>query len=166
MAERTVTSTRFWTRLVPLAVLAGALVFGATAPAGATSRHATPLVDAGCFSPGVAKPTKITLACADGNAVLEHLHWSAWGSQTAQGSGVMDQNDCTPDCAAGVFKTYPVKVALSRPVPADGRRYFVVVKVNFTSKATPAGKRTESMSDCFVNPPKAYVPRCPANLPA
>jgi hypothetical protein len=166
MDERTVTSPRFWPCLASLAVLAGALVFGATRPVGATSRHSTPLVDATCFSPGVAKPTKITLACADGNAVLEHLRWSAWGSQTAKGIGVMDQNDCTPDCAAGVFKTYPIKVALSHPVPADGRQYFVMVKVNFTSKTTPVGKRTESMPDCFVNPPKPFVPRCPANLPA
>jgi hypothetical protein len=164
--EGALTGSRSWRRLAPPVVLVGTLIFGATGPAGATSRHSTPLVDAACFSPGVTKPTKITLACADGNAILEHLRWSAWGSQTAQGSGVMDQNDCTPDCAAGDFKTYPVKVALSRPVPADGRRYFVMVKVNFTSKATPAGKRTESMPDCFVSPPKPFVPRCPSNLRA
>jgi hypothetical protein len=152
-------------RFLVLATLAGALVIGAAGPGGATSRHATSLVDATCFAPGVAKPNSITLACADGNAVLEHLHWTDWGSSIAKASGIMDQNTCTPDCAQGVFKTYPVKVALTRTVSADGHPYFVLVEIDFTKAAPLVGKHSESVPDCFVNPPKPYIPRCPPNLP-
>jgi hypothetical protein len=55
-------------------------------------------------------------ACGDGNFYATSLHWSRWSATSAVASGIGHQNDCTPNCAAGHFHTYPVTVRLSRPV--------------------------------------------------
>jgi len=123
-----------------------------------------PLVDYACTVPGVAKPTTIILACGDGNAVAEQLHWQRWGTRRASGTGVVRQNDCTPDCAAGTFHVYPATFTLSEIVPANGRRYFTRVTIRFTKGVPLPGHRVESVKDCFDHPPAPFVPRCPADL--
>jgi hypothetical protein len=50
------------------------------------------------------RPTEIVLACADGNAYVNHIHWTAFGGATARGTGTYVFNTCTPNCAAGTFK--------------------------------------------------------------
>jgi hypothetical protein len=60
------------------------------------------------------KPTSIVLS-ADGAVYLSHLTWSAWGTGTATGRGIQEQNNCQPTCAAGKFFGYQATVTLSRP---------------------------------------------------
>jgi hypothetical protein len=122
-----------------------------------------PLVDANCYSVGQVKPTQIVLACGDGNGVAQNLTWTRWDSQGALGSGDLNQNDCTPDCAEGHFVQYPATFRLSEQVTAAGRTYFTRVGITF-SGATPAGKQSESVKDCFDTPPSSHVPRCPDDL--
>jgi hypothetical protein len=127
----------------------------------ATTRPAKlPLIDWNCTSPGRVKPATIVLACGDGNAQAVNLTWLKWGARLASARGDLTQNDCTPDCADGVFHTFPAQFTLSETVPADGRRYFTRVTVRFTDQE-PSGHRTEVLTDCFVAPPAAFIPKCP-----
>ena len=59
------------------------------------------------------RPSSIVLACADDNLVLTHLHWSSFGASDATAAGDYYVNGCTPDCAAGKFHSYPIKLTLS-----------------------------------------------------
>jgi hypothetical protein len=120
------------------------------------------LVDSLCTKPGQVKPSKIILACGDGNTVAQKLHWQKWGTGTAQAKGTLHQNDCTPYCAEGKFHDYPAHFALSDTVHADGRTYYTEVTVTFIGKRPRSfAKRSFSTPDCFVNPPETFLPRCP-----
>lgn len=59
------------------------------------------------------RPATITLACADDNLSLTHLRWASFGGPTARAGGDYYVNDCTPDCAAGRFHSYPISVTLT-----------------------------------------------------
>ena len=143
------------------------LAWGAALPAGATAlatHGALPtLVDSQCVQPGQARPPTITLACGDGNAVAKDLSWRTWSDTHAAGKGDLVQNDCTPDCADGHFHTYPAQFALTDLVRAAGRAYFTKVTITFPGSRPPtATKKVEVVTDCFVHPPKAFIPKCPA----
>jgi hypothetical protein len=56
------------------------------------------------------------MSCADANASWKKVSWATWGSKSATGSGELYQNDCTPNCAAGRFRTYAAKVVLSEVI--------------------------------------------------
>ncbi len=157
------------TRLMATAVagltLSALVVTGWSGSASATAGQKLSLVDAQCLRPGQAKPKEIVMACADGNALAEHLHWSSWRRTTARAKGTLRQNDCTPYCAEGTFHNYPADFDLSDMVRAAGREYFTKLTISLTGKTLPAdSKRKYAVSDCYVNPPKPFVPRCPANL--
>jgi hypothetical protein len=90
------------------------------------------------------RPSTIVLACADYNLELTKLHWSSFGGSTARGSGEYYVNDCTPDCAAGKFHSYPIELALSAAVPCpDKYDDYREAAVDFV-KARPAGQKTAS----------------------
>jgi hypothetical protein len=44
------------------------------------------------------------------------MTWSAWNGSSATGHGILRQNDCTPNCAAGKFINYRATVTLSKVV--------------------------------------------------
>ncbi len=149
--------------LCALVFLSAILLCGwfGTEPSDAATRPVKlPLIDWNCTSPGRVKPTRIVLACGDGNAVAQKLTWSKWNATYASGAGILRQNNCTPDCAEGTFHLFRARFVLSDTVTAAGRRYFTSIKVSFLG-AEPAGRRTEVLTDCDVNPPAAYIPRCP-----
>jgi hypothetical protein len=60
------------------------------------------------------KPARI-ITSADGSGYVENLAWTGWGSAEAQGSGVLEVDDCNPNCAQGTYTGYPATVALSQP---------------------------------------------------
>lgn len=62
-------------------------------------------------------PGDFMIACGDGNSRLVSLNWSHWGPSSAEARGVNMVNDCTPYCAAGKFRSYPVIVRLDHPMP-------------------------------------------------
>jgi hypothetical protein len=70
------------------------------------------------------EPRSLILACADGNAYLTAIRWSAWGASSATGIGVLHRNDCTPYCAAGHFHTSRATVTLSKPESCKGKLVF------------------------------------------
>ena len=62
------------------------------------------------------KPSKYVLSCADANAWWQGVTWSSWTSTSASGHGVLVENNCTPNCAAGKFIQYPTKVTLGKVI--------------------------------------------------
>lgn len=43
------------------------------------------------------------------------IHWSLWTAHQARGRGADWVDDCTPDCADGLFTAFPVRLRLYRP---------------------------------------------------
>ena len=92
------------------------------------------------------RPGSYTLACADGNAYVGSLNWSAWGPSSALATGTSSFNDCTPNCLSGHGHTFPALVVLwgVKPLPGHaGVRYFTEMTIIYTGNRsyTADGKR-------------------------
>jgi hypothetical protein len=86
------------------------------------------------------RPSSFILTCADAGDVLTGLHWVSWGPIAAFAIGTEQINDCTPNCAAGKFISYPVLVNLWRPEPLKGHPgtlYFSRVTRVYTANRPP-----------------------------
>jgi hypothetical protein len=81
------------------------------------------------------EPSKIIVACGDGNLFMTKLKWSSWGSKSARGKGTAHENTCSPSCAQGHFKSYPVSIKLSKPklCTKQHETEFKVLTYTFTS---------------------------------
>ncbi|WP_406180118.1 hypothetical protein [Streptomyces sp. NBC_01006] len=129
-APATRARVRMRVRTATLLCAAAALAASAV-PASAQAPRAVmdpnPVVVVDCFSQAQVRPQEYLLACGDGNNRLVRLRWDSWGQRTATATGTDMVNDCTPYCAAGRFRAYPVKVTLSHPRPwpdhPDVQRY-------------------------------------------
>jgi hypothetical protein len=100
------------------------------------------------------KPKKVVLACGDGASWLGGLKWTSWGASGAMGAGKYNAIDCTPSCASGHTKTYPVKVTLSRPKTCPGQTHLAFKQAALTYTGTrPMGA------------PAKLTFRCPSGLP-
>jgi hypothetical protein len=62
--------------------------------------------------PALVKPRTFTVTCADGGIQYDHLTWVSWTPGRARATGLLEENDCTPNCAYGHFHAYPAKVVL------------------------------------------------------
>jgi hypothetical protein len=89
----------------------------------------------------IVRPSSIVLACADDNFYVTKIAWSSWGSASASGAGVAHVNNCTPNCAAGRFHTYPVTVRLDQSKACNGHSDLARVTWHFTG-AYPKGLRS------------------------
>ena len=58
------------------------------------------------------EPAQIVLS-GDGSFYLDYLAWTGWGTPTARGTGVLEADNCTPNCAAGTMTGYRATVTLS-----------------------------------------------------
>jgi hypothetical protein len=67
-----------------------------------------------CDDP-INRPDKVVLACADFSLYVNTIHWKAWKSKRAKGTGFLQVNDCDPNCVKGEFTAYPVKIELRKP---------------------------------------------------
>ena len=98
-----------------------------SAQASATSRtHASQLyseqvVVLNCLSQEQVRPSSFILACADGNDYLTDLSWTTWGPRLASATGIQEENDCIPYCAAGHFHAYPVDVVFWGSTALEGQ---------------------------------------------
>jgi hypothetical protein len=105
--------------VIPVLAL-GALALGLTASASATP--ARPAAAGGTSVQSVVfdcvgqhalvKPRTFIITCADGNTYLSRLAWTSWTSGLASATATLEENDCTPYCAAGHFHSYPALVIL------------------------------------------------------
>ncbi len=94
--------------VVALVVLAGLTTWLSIAQSSGSSTKVTMALS--CSKNVGAKPTSYVLFCADANAMLSSLKWTAWGDATAYATGVAKWNDCTPTCVSGKWKQQPVTV--------------------------------------------------------
>jgi hypothetical protein len=105
-----------------------------------------------CLFKPQTRPSSFVLTCADANDVLAHLHWVSWGSGAAFATGVEQINNCTPDCAAGKFISYPVLVDLWRPESLPGHpgvRYFSRVTRVYTANRPPLYFCNGTRTTCY-----------------
>ncbi len=135
--------------LCGLAVIAtaacGAAASAASLGGQAPATTAVPVV-VNCFMKTQVRPGSYVLACADGNAYVGALKWTAWGSSSALASGTSNFNDCTPNCLSGHGHTFPALVVLwgAKPLPGHaGVRYFSQMTIIYTGNRsyTAGGKR-------------------------
>jgi len=68
--------------------------------------------------PGEMKTEPATVqVSADGSGFVAGITWSGWGTATARGSGTLNVNDCTPNCAQGTLTGYPATITLTGLTP-------------------------------------------------
>jgi hypothetical protein len=113
----------------------------------ATPTPSGPGVLADCTSPPPetlqVEPRSITVACADHGIGAQDLTWSSWTSTEANATGEVWWNDCTPDCANGVFKNYPATISLSDVRPSPDGPAFTMLTATYEG-AQPNGKPVET----------------------
>jgi hypothetical protein len=99
--------------------------------------------------PLVSAPTQLVLACADGNYELTKVTWRGWGKPSATGTATASANDCTPNCAAGHFHTYPARVTATALKACGKARYYAKLTITYPGKR-PAGfgKRDVHQLNC------------------
>ena len=111
---RLITATAAAISIPALGLAVGALTSAAQAasraPASARHLYSEQAVAVNCQARAQVRPSTFTLACADANDNLAHLSWASWSPGMASATGVQEENDCVPDCAAGQFRGYPVDV--------------------------------------------------------
>lgn len=137
-------------RVIALSLAGGVLAAGlltAGGTASAATHHSgasrTPAV-LSCSEKREIKPAKFEMSCADGNSWWKKVSWSSWGGATASGKGDLYQNDCTPDCAGGTFKTYASTLTLSsiKKTSAHGALYSVAT-FHYTVKGKAKTEKVE-----------------------
>jgi hypothetical protein len=106
-------------------VLATPVVSAASRVSGASVTGQSVPFWAGCLATNhLVRPSKIMVACSDGNFYVSALWWSRWTTKDALALGTSHQNLCTPDCARGRFATYPIQVRLYRQLGCrDGLQF-------------------------------------------
>lgn len=131
-------------RKIPILVVVGTLI---SVPAALGSGSTLPKLPSniGPTSKGdlQAKPRSITYT-GDGSGFLaggpksnhraKPLYWSSWTATGGQGSGFNWLNDCNPNCAAGTFHRFAVKLQAYRPRKVGGHLIFTRMKVTYTGK--------------------------------
>lgn len=105
--------------MLPLSVVAALAVAPAAAAAG--PRHVEVISD--CQHAHY-RPASIVLSCADANSFLKHVRYTAYGEHRARGGARFVYNDCQPNCAAGHFHHFHVRVTLKRVRDRHGMALF------------------------------------------
>ncbi len=132
---------------------------GSASSVGSSGETVPGVIDCGkSLSKLEVQPTSLLLVCSDGTAGLKDLTWSHWGhnittgspgqsvipAPDATGTGEFFLNDCTPNCAQGHDRTYPVRVTLSvvYSSPRQGGTYFGQASLTWEGNRPPAGTKT------------------------
>jgi len=79
------------------------------------------------------KPETIMIYCGDGGAYISKIHWTKWGQEGAEGTGVYYRNLCEPDCADGKIVHEPVIVSLSDLTPRKRKFYLRTLDMHSVS---------------------------------
>ena len=66
---------------------------------------------------------------------LTGITWLAWGGDTARGTGVLADNTCDPDCAAGHDTTFDATITLTDIQQVNGKREYTRYTVTFPEQA-------------------------------
>jgi serine/threonine-protein kinase len=84
---------------------------------------------AGVPVPQLASEPKQFVLSLDGARTVDKLTWTNWGSPRATGSGTLEVDNCTPNCAQGSYTGYPSTVTLTglKPYGTGKEAYSVIV---------------------------------------
>jgi hypothetical protein len=97
-------------RALTIAITASA---GLVLMPGAAGAGQGPFAVEDCTKPE-ARPERIVIACGDFGLFVDSINWDNWGDRKATGHGALNANDCTPSCAEGDFKRYPVNMTVRK----------------------------------------------------
>ena len=117
-------------------LLAGTALLATVLSLGAISASASsPVKITNCFKAS-SRPKQVVLTCGDANTALSKLTWSSFGGASASATGTFEMNTCSPNCAAGKFVKYPVKVtASSTRACKGGLRVYNKLTLTFKGKS-------------------------------
>jgi hypothetical protein len=74
----------------------------------------------------------------DGAQYLQDLTWSGWGKAKAHGRGVLEIDNCVPNCASGTYTSYPATVTLSNLISyGNGKKAYATIVVTAPSSPYP-----------------------------
>jgi hypothetical protein len=102
--------------------------------AGYSMRVTRVFLPARCGGPHY-RPTRIVVACGDGNLQLPSLRWTHWNDRAATARGVVWANDCIPFCAAGRFHRYAARVRASQPARCRGVYQYLHLRYRLLHRA-------------------------------
>ncbi len=110
----------------------------AAAPALAAASSAPVRLPTGnaCKASAAVRPAEVVLSCADGNEYVGGITWSSWTATSASGTGRLTYNNCTPDCAGGVFLSVAASVAVSDPRTISGQLLFTHLVITKSDRST------------------------------
>jgi hypothetical protein len=88
------------------------------------------------------------LACANGAFGADRLTWQGWGAPQAVGTGSAYVSDCSPTCASGQVRRYPIVLVVSGTQRCtDGSTAYR--QVTYASPAPLASLRNLSVQQTF-----------------
>jgi hypothetical protein len=90
-----------------------------------------------CGSSRVVRPLRYELGCGSGTYVVTNIHWRAWGTNVASGSGTYVTNDCTPTCASGRDVKIHATVTLSNESSTPHGPVFRRAVIHFVKDGHP-----------------------------
>lgn len=129
-------------------------VFSCLVPAASLKAHSSlPTVLPNCVGTPQSKPSQVILACGDGNVYANKLNWKSWGQLYAHASGVLEMNDCTPDCARGRFHLYQASLtAYGEQRCPDGKIAYKTVKYHVGDPKWPQHENRDYSFDFPCRP--------------
>jgi hypothetical protein len=76
------------------------------------------------------EPASIVLS-GDGSTFVRHLTWTGWGTADAQGTGILERDDCNPNCAQGTLHAYQATISLDDLTSyGNGKQAYASMLVN------------------------------------
>jgi hypothetical protein len=91
-----------------------------------------------CTKP-VAHPESFVINC-DGSLQVKDLKWSQWSESSATAAGIAEIDNCVPYCAAGRWRSDPVKMTLATPMWDQCMWVFQTIELTFIGPH-PRGQR-------------------------
>lgn len=79
-------------------------------------------------APPAQRPTELDIY---NHTELTGINWSSWGGGTAQGTGVLADNTCDPDCAAGHDTKFNATIKLTDVRQVNGKQEYTRYTVTF-----------------------------------
>ncbi|HEY4017235.1 MAG TPA: hypothetical protein VGM75_01025 [Pseudonocardiaceae bacterium] len=80
--------------------------------------------------------TSATFSC-DSTLMMSNAHWTSWNSSHAEGTAVLIENDCNPDCAGGNLAHNKVDIRFDKPVTLSCGEFWT--EAVFTYIGKPVG---------------------------
>lgn len=104
------------------------------------------------------KPATITYT-GDGTGLLAGAHargqrsgirWTRWTAHGALGTGFNQLNNCTPSCAGGTFRRYPVKIEMWRPRKLGATLVFTRLTIFYKNGPPPGEPHHYTFTDSYT----------------